>query len=51
VDLILNEFFGFAEEFTREDGHSGGAITHFCVLGFADVDEDASGRVVNVDGA
>lgn len=45
----MYEFFGFTEEFASEDGHGRRAITDFLVLGFGDVDEDAGGRVVDVD--
>ena len=50
VNFVLDKLLGLAEELSGEHGDRGGAVTDLLVLGAGDVDEDARGGVVNVDG-
>mmetsp|Transcript_56005 Transcript_56005/g.93095 ORF Transcript_56005/g.93095 Transcript_56005/m.93095 type:complete len:336 (-) Transcript_56005:260-1267(-) len=50
VDTLLDEGLSLTEELSSKNAHRGGSITDLLVLSLRNLDEDAGGGVVNVEG-
>ena len=50
VDLLPDEFLGFAQQLRRQHGDTGRPIPNLIVLHLRDVHEDLGGGIVKLDG-
>jgi hypothetical protein len=49
MNLVLDKFFRFSEQFTCKHSNCGGAITNFLVLSLRDIDENFGGGIVDMN--
>lgn len=44
----MDQFLSLPEQLASQNSYSGGSIADLLILGLGDVDEDLSGRVINM---
>ena len=49
VNSLMNELLALSQKLSGKDSDGSSSITDLLILGLGDIDQDFSGRVVNVD--